>query len=212
MPETLIPGPAGHLEARFQLSKAAAAPLVTVLHPHPLHGGAMNNKVTYTVFKAFAGLGFSALRFNFRGVGRSDGSYGEGDGETDDAIAAMNWFESQHDDHGDVWLAGFSFGAWITARTFMARPGIAGFVLIAPGAIKYDWSFFDPCPCDGLIIQGSVDGIVAPDTVEALAGQLNQQGCSVAFEMIEGAGHFFENDIELLQQTIADYVSDRIAD
>jgi len=211
MPETMIAGPAGALETRFQFADAADSPLVAVLHPHPLHGGTMNNKVAYTLFRAFAGLGFSAARFNFRGVGRSEGGYDEGDGETDDALAVLDWLEAERPGHGPVWIAGFSFGAWITARTLMARPGLAGFVMIAPGAIKYDWSFFDPCPSDGLIVQGSKDDIVAPDTVEALALQLNQQACDVAFEMIEGAGHFFENEIELLQEIITGYVADRMA-
>jgi len=212
MPEVFIDGPAGRLEARYQQSKAFGAPVAVVLHPHPLHGGAMNNKVAYTLFRCFSELGCSVLRFNFRGVGRSEGVHDEGDGETGDAMAALDWITANNPDHGPVWLAGFSFGAWITSKTLMKWPGIAGFVLVAPGAMKYDWSFFDPCPCDGLIVQGSADDIVPADSVVGLAKQLQAQGRDVRLEIIDGAGHFFENDMPLLQNHVTSYISDGIAD
>lgn len=209
MPELFIGGPAGRLEARHALSRVPGAPVAVVLHPHPLHGGTMNNKVVYAVFRSLVAAGCSAVRFNFRGVGRSEGEHAGGDGEVGDALAVLDWILGEHPRPSAVWIAGFSFGAWIAARVLMERPDISRFVLVAPGAIVRDWSFFDPCPCDGLIIQGSADTIVSPDAVAELAGGLRRQGRSVRFEMIEGAGHFFENELETLRGFIENYAGGR---
>ncbi len=209
MPELFIDGPAGRLEARHAPSARPAAPVAVVLHPHPLHGGTMNNKVAYAVFRGLAGAGCSALRFNFRGVGRSEGVHGGGDGEVGDALAALDWMLREHPGASQVWIAGFSFGAWIAAKVLMARGGIDGFVLVAPGAMVRDWSFFDPCPCDGLIVQGSADDIVPPDAVAELVRDLARQGRAVRFEMIEGAGHFFGNDLDRVRGLIEAYAAGR---
>ena len=211
MPEIALRGPAGRLEARHHAPAGARAPLAVVLHPHPLHGGTMHNKVAYMLFRAFAGLGFAALRFNFRGVGASEGVHDGGDGEVLDALAALDWLEGRHEGHGPVWLAGFSFGAWIAARALMARPGVAGFVLVAPAAIKRDWSFLDPCPCDGLIVHGGADDIAPPAGSQALAATLRAQGRDARLETIAGADHFFRDRLPLLRAHVEDYVGAALA-
>src|ERR1044071_818466 len=128
MPEVTFTGPAGRIEGRFQPSKQRGAPIAIVLHPHPQFGGTMNNKIVYDLFYAFVERGFSALRFNFRGVGRSQGSF-----------------------------AGVSFGAWIGMQLLMRRPEIEGFISVAPPANRFDFSFLAPCPSSGLIVQGDQD-------------------------------------------------------
>ncbi len=211
MPEIAIHGPAGRLEARYRASRATAPPVAVVLHPHPLHGGAMNNKVVYTLFRCFADLDFSVLRLNFRGVGRSEGVHDGGDGERDDATAALDWIARENAGHGPAWIAGFSFGAWIAAKALMARPGVAGFVLVAPAAAKRDWSFLDPCPCDGLIVRGGADDIAPADSVAGLISTLRAQGRDARLETISGAGHFFETQLDLLRGRVERYVSGRLA-
>ena len=94
MPEVMFPGPDGRLEGRYHHSKQANAPVVLLLHPHPLHGGTMNNRVTHALFQRFQGLGFSTLRFNFRGVGRSQGRYDGGIGEISDAASALDFLQA----------------------------------------------------------------------------------------------------------------------
>ena len=89
MPEVIFTGPAGRVEGRYTAGPLPSSPVALILHPHPKHGGTMNNKVVYSLFQAFAKKGFSTLRFNFRGVGRSEGSYDNGEGELADAAAAM---------------------------------------------------------------------------------------------------------------------------
>ncbi len=208
MPEINLNGPDGHLEARYQAGNAPDSPIAVVLHPHPLHGGTMNNKVAYTLFRCFADAGFAVLRFNFRGVGRSEGVYDEGEGELDDALAALAWMKYQHERRKGTWIAGFSFGGWIAAKTLMHHSDIEGYVLVAPAVNKYDFAFLDTVPCDGLIVQGTKDDIVPAVSVRDLAETLNKQDHTTTLELVEGAGHFFVDEFEILQGHVDRYLSD----
>ena len=108
MPEVIINGPEGRIEGRYHHARGGTAPMALVLHPHPLHGGAMNNKVVYTLYQCFVRKGFSTLRFNFRGVGHSTGTYDEGRGEMDDVRYALEFLSRRYPGL-PVILAGFSF-------------------------------------------------------------------------------------------------------
>ncbi|MEM8786383.1 MAG: alpha/beta hydrolase, partial [Pseudomonadota bacterium] len=141
MPEVIFNGPSGRLEGRYQQGQGGNAPVAIVLHPHPQFGGNMNNRVVYDVFYAFQRRGFAVLRFNFRGVGRSQGEFDQGIGELSDAASALDWLQSMHPNAAHCWIAGFSFGAWIGMQLLMRRPEIAGFISIAPPANMYDFSF-----------------------------------------------------------------------
>ena len=114
----------------------------------------MNNRVVYQIYHAFVDRGFSALRFNFRGVGRSQGTFDHGIGELSDAAAALDWMQSFNPNATGCWIAGFSFGAWIGMQLLMRRPEIEGFISIAPPANLHDFSFLAPCPSSGLIVHG----------------------------------------------------------
>ena len=168
MPEIIIPGPEGRLEARYQKGKNQKSPLCLVLHPHPRQGGTMNNKIVYNIYHAFKNLGFATLRFNFRGVGKSQGSYDSGVGELTDAAAALDWLQNENPTAQNTWIAGFSFGSWLALQLLMRRPEIAGFVAVSPPANLYDFSFLAPCPASGLIIQGTDDKIVESEVVTEL--------------------------------------------
>ena len=209
MPELFIEGPAGRLEARHTPSRDPGAAVAVVLHPHPLQGGTMNNKVTYAIHRSLVDAGCSAVRFNFRGVGRSEGEHAGGDGEVGDALAVLDSCLGRAPRPSAVWIAGFSFGAWIAARVLVERRDIDGFVLVAPGAVVRDWSFFGRSSCGGLIVQGSADTIVPPERAVRIAGDLRRQGRSVRLEMIDGAGHFFENELGTLGALIEEHVSGR---
>lgn len=210
MPALMLNGPDGHLEARYQEGNGPNAPIAVVLHPHPLYGGTMNNKVAFKLFRGFADAGFAVLRFNFRSVEGSEGTHDEGNGELDDALAALEWLEHHNPDHAGIWIAGFSFGGWIAAKTLMKRSEIEGFVLVAPAASKYDFAFLDTCPCDGLIIQGTADDIVPAPSVQALAQRLAKAERDVRLAMVEGAGHFFEKQMDLLQGHIDEYLVEKL--
>ncbi|GHA42073.1 alpha/beta hydrolase [Amylibacter ulvae] len=214
MPEVIFPGPEGRLEGRYHPQKSKDAPIAIVLHPHPQFGGTMNNKVVYNLHYAFYNMGFTVLRFNFRGVGRSQGEYDQGVGELSDAAAALDFLQAKNPNAKHCWVAGFSFGAWIGMQLLMRRPEISGFISAAPPANTYDFSFLAPCPSSGLIINGSADRVVAPTDVEGLVGKLHEQkGITITHEVIDGAGHFFEKDhMDTMIGSVDEYVRRRLTE
>ena len=175
MVEVIINGHAGRLEGRYHQAKRPDAPVALILHPHPQYGGTMNNKVAYALFTCFRDLGFSVLRFNFRGVGRSQGEFEDGPGELSDATIALDWLQAQNPDARQCWIAGYSFGAWIGLQLLMRRPDINNFVAVSPPANEKDFGFLAPCPTSGLLVQGGMDDIGDPKIVEELALRLNAQ-------------------------------------
>lgn len=208
MPEVIIPGPDGRLEGRYQHNPAKNAPIALILHPHPLYGGSMNNKVVYKMFQTFVDMGFSTLRFNFRGVGRSQGSYGDGLGELCDAANALDWLQQQSPDAAGCWIIGFSFGAHIATQLLMRRPELEGFVAISPPANLYDFSFLSPCPSCGLITMGDRDDVVVEAEVADMINKLSMQpGALVKYEVIQGADHYYRNQLGELGDLVKDYVN-----
>ncbi len=213
MPEVIFPGPEGRLEGRYHPQKAKDAPIAIILHPHPQFGGTMNNKVVYNLHYLFHELGFTCLRFNFRGVGRSQGEYDQGVGELSDAAAALDYLQAMNPAARNCWVAGFSFGAWIGMQLLMRRPEIQGFISVAPPANTYDFTFLAPCPSSGLIINGTGDRVVPPQDVLNLAEKLKQQkGITITHKLIEGAGHFFDPGMDEMIGTVRDYVKARMAE
>ena len=213
MPEIILNGPEGRLEGRYQQSSTPNAPIALMLHPHPQHGGTMNNKVVYSLYQSFQRQGFSVLRFNFRGVGRSQGKFDRGEGELSDAAAALDWLQSWNQNAAQCWIAGFSFGAWIGMQLLMRRPEISGFISVAPPANVYDFSFLAPCPSSGLIIHGDKDRVAPPQSVQKLVDKLKtQKGITIEQQIVEGANHFYENKIDELTERCAEYLDRRRAD
>ncbi len=211
MPDVIFNGPAGRLEGRYTPGAGPAAPIAIVLHPHPQFGGTMNNKVVYRIFHAFARRGFATLRFNFRGVGRSQGTFDNGVGELSDAAAALDWLQTFNPDAPHCWIAGFSFGAWISMQLLMRRPEIASFISVAPPANMYDFGFLAPCPSSGLIVQGTADEVVSESSVAKLAAKVSsQKSITVKYAKIEGANHFFSDKLDEMMQVIDDYLTSRL--
>lgn len=211
MPEVILNGSEGRLEGRYHHNDNPTAPVAIVLHPHPLYGGTMNNKVVYRIFQAFMNNGFSVLRFNFRGVGKSMGTYDEGVGELSDAATALDWIQGQNPEACTCWVSGFSFGAWIALQLLMRRPEIEGFVTASPPVNKYDFSFISPCPATGLILQGDKDDIVQEKDVSRLVTKLHQQNfTNVDYQMFTGADHYFRNQLDQFEQSISDYLNNQM--
>ena len=208
MPDVIINGPEGRLEGRYHHAKDTSAPIALLLHPHPQHGGTMNNKVVYTLYHAFVRQGFSALRFNFRGVGRSQGSFARGEGELSDAASALDWLQGYNANASACWIGGFSFGAWIGMQLLMRRPEIDGFISVAPPANLYDFGFLAPCPSSGLIIHGDKDHLVPLESVQKLINKLmHQRDITIDFRLVRGADHFFQNRLEELDEEVEDYLT-----
>ena len=210
MPEIMITGPAGRLEGRYKHAKVPGSPIALILHPNPQRGGTMNNKIAYSLFQSFADKGFSTLRFNFRGVGESQGVYDKGEGELSDAAAALDWMQALNPNAPYVWIAGFAFGSWIGMQLLMRRPEIKGFVAVSPPANEIDFSFLAPCPQSGLIIQGERDNIIPEPAVQKVVERLNaQKGIKVDYRVIPGANHFYNDQVDVMIDHIHDYMNMR---
>jgi len=213
MPEIIFNGPAGRLEGRYQPGKSDTAPVALILHPHPQYGGTMDNKVTYYLYHAFVHRGFATLRINFRGVGRSQGEFDNGIGELSDAASALDWLQAMNPNSTGTWIAGFSFGAWIAMQLLMRRPEIKGFISVAPPANQYDFSFLAPCPSSGLIIQADDDDMVTPISIIKLVEKLQaQKSIVIDHDVIKGANHFFETELNQFMTSVNNYLNKRLAE
>ncbi|MBN9354099.1 MAG: alpha/beta hydrolase [Hyphomicrobium denitrificans] len=211
MPELIINGPGGRLEARYHHEASSDSPIALILHPHPQLGGTMNNQVVYTLYHTFAARGFSVLRFNFRGVGRSQGVWDSGPGELADAASALDWLQLVKPDAKTCWIAGVSFGTWIAMQLLMRRPEIDGFICVAPLANLYDFNFLAPCPSSGLLVNGELDRVVPTSSVAEMSVKTKvQRGIKMAHEVIHGANHFFENKTEELGDVVGKYLDERM--
>lgn len=213
MPEVIFNGPAGRIEGRYHHVKDPTAPVALILHPHPQFGGTMNHAIVYNLYYTFVERGFSVLRFNFRGVGRSQGGFDNGQGELSDAAAALDWMQSFNPESRYCWISGFSFGAWISMQLLMRRPEVEGFISVSPPANLYDFSFLAPCPSSGLMINGRDDRVVPAESVEKLVDRLKiQKGIVIDHEVMPDANHFFDGRSEELMASINAYLDKRLND
>lgn len=212
MPEVIFAGPEGRLEGRYQRGRGENPPLALVLHPHPLFGGSMNNRAVYELYNMFLRRGFSVLRFNFRGVGRSVGEYDQGQGELADAATALDFLQQLNPNAPYAWVAGFSFGAWIGMQLLMRRPEIAGFISVSASANLFDFTFLAPCPSSGVVIHGELDKVCPPDETKTMVERTRtQKGRKIEFQVIPGADHFFESEMDALIAAADAYLGKRLA-
>ncbi|MDH4050944.1 MAG: alpha/beta fold hydrolase [Rubrivivax sp.] len=190
----VLPGPAGTIECAIDDPHDPPRGVAVLCHPHPQHGGTMDNKVVATLARAFAQLGYRAVRFNFRGVGASAGAWDEGQGEVDDVLAVI---EAQRDASLPLALGGFSFGAAMAARAadrLAATERAERLVLVGP-AVQH---FPAPAvPSDTLVYQGELDDVVPLSSVLDWA---RPQHLPVI--VVPGGGHFFHGQLSLLKQLL----------
>jgi alpha/beta superfamily hydrolase len=202
----ILPGPCGDLEAVLTTPSEIQSGLgftrvALVCHPHPLHGGTMNNKVVTTVARAYADSGLPCLRFNFRGVGQSVGTYDEGQGETEDALAALRWLDANY--HPQFYdLLGFSFGSYVAYRVATRWPA-ARLITIAPAVTRCDFSLTEIPTCPWAVIQPEADEVVDPASVYDFVKRLP---ASVQLQRIPEASHFFHSKLLELRQCLTDLI------
>ena len=167
----------------------------------------MNNKVVVDTFNVFMENFFSVCRVNFRGVGKSDGEFDNGQGELADAAAALDWLEKENFDNSQCWICGFSFGSLISMQLLMRRPEINRFIAISPQPNVYDFSFLSPCPSSGLMIYGKKDELVPVEHINELNKRLSaQKGIKVDFEAVNDANHFFSKADVALKKILDKYI------
>jgi uncharacterized protein len=213
MAEIILPGPAGRIEARYNPAETEGAPIALVLHGHPKAAGSMQDRVSLTLHKLFVERGFSTLRFNFRGVGKSQGTFDNGQGELSDAAAALDWLQSINPNAPITWVGGYSFGAYIALQLLMRRPEIDGFIAVATPANHYDLSFLAPCPSSGILLYGQKDSVSPPTDAERAFSKIRtQKGEHVEWEMIPEADHFYRGELDAMKVRAAAYLDRRLAE
>lgn len=195
-----LAGPAFPIQADLELPPGQPAFAGLVCHPHPLYGGTQDNKVVTSLARAGLRAGGAMLRFNFRGVGQSGGSHDGGQGETDDTVFLAGWLRERFPDL-PLWLAGFSFGSMVAARTAaaLAEAGqpVAQLLLVAPPVERYLWPALAACACPVTVIQGEADDVVEPAGVLDWAAKQQPKPATIR---IAGAGHFFHGQLAGLMQ------------
>jgi alpha/beta superfamily hydrolase len=203
-----LAGPAGEIEALVETpagqpaGDAAAPPRFGVVcHPHPLYGGTLDNKVVYTLARAFVELGVPSIRFNFRGVGASAGRYDEGDGETADTLAVISHGRERWPGAA-LWLAGFSFGGAVAVRA-AAQAGPERLIAVAPGITRVAMHGVESPTSPWLIVQGDADEVIEPAVVRDWA---SRQSLAPTVRMLPGAGHFFHGRLHELREVVLDFL------
>ena len=166
----------------------------------------MQNKVVHTLARAFAELGIASVRFNFRGVGASAGSFAHGEGETEDALAVIEWVRSRRPG-APIWLAGFSFGAYIALRA-AATAQVYGLITLAPAVHLYDFSTLTLPQCPWLLIQGDADEVVP---VEAVRDWLSGVAPQPQTLILPGVGHFFHGHLADIKSALRDFVAPHLS-
>lgn len=201
-----IAGPAGPLEALLDAPAALTSPkaVAVICHPHPLYGGTMTNKVVHMLAKSFNDSGAPAVRFNYRGVGASAGSFDEGNGETADAVAALDW-AAQRWPGAQLWLGGFSFGGAVAIRAAAARE-VTRLVTVAPAIrrVSVDTSALPRCPW--LIVQGDADELVDAADVQQWAQALPE---APRVAVLNGVEHFFHGRLNDLRHVVVSWLAEQ---
>jgi alpha/beta superfamily hydrolase len=192
------------LEARLALPDSAPGSPRTGLvisHPHPLYGGDMHNPVVVRIAEVAQALGLATLRFNFRGVGASGGVHGEGVAEQDDVVAALEMLAGRLPADGHVGLAGYSFGAWVSARVAAAKLALPALALVAPPLGLYDLDFLERVPAQTLLVAGNRDPFCPVEAIERVGKRLGHR-----VEIIEGAQHFFLGQLFPLGEVVERWI------
>lgn len=200
-----IPGPAGLLQG-ITACPPEGRPMHAIgilCHPHPRHGGTMHNKVVDTLSRTLNEAGIGTLRFNFRGVESSEGEYAEGVGEADDLRAVLKWAQKQRPGHA-LWLAGFSFGAYVALQTAREFP-LSGLITVAPPVNFFDFGLLKPPGCPWLLVQGEADEIVPSVDVFTWA---QAQHPTPQINRLPDVGHFFHGRLNQLREQVLTWVED----
>jgi alpha/beta superfamily hydrolase len=200
-----IPAPHGRIEAILKEPlEGPVTGVALVLHPHPLGGGTMHNKVVFRAASALNDAGLITLRINFRGVGRSTGEHDEGRGELDDVRAGLNYLHENYPDF-DLTLGGFSFGARVGLEVGISDERVVNLISIGTPVDKYDFSFLEGCRKSTLFVHGDRDEFGEVAKLKEIVAKIEKHA-KVQLSVIRDADHFFEGRLDELKQVITEWV------
>jgi len=206
--------PVAHGRLECILKEPRSGPVLgvaLVLHPHPLGGGTMHNKVVFRAASALNDAGLVTLRINFRGVGQSSGEHDEGRGELDDVRAGLDYLAKTFPEQ-PITLCGFSFGAWVGLQVGIADERVRDLISIGTPVDKYDFEFLETCSKPILFVHGDHDEFGSISRLEILVEKVKEHNPAVELHLIKGSGHFFEGHLDELKQAITDWVKSLSAD
>ena len=204
-----IPAPHGQLEAILKRPRDGdVRGAALVLHPHPLGGGTMHNKVVFRAAAALNKAGLVVMRINFRGVGQSTGEHDEGRAERDDARVALDYLAANYPGQ-EITLCGFSFGARVGMEVGIADERVVRLISIGTPVDKYDFSFLGQCRKPILFVQGEHDEYGNIDRLQEIVAKIK---APVELKVIKGAGHFFDDHLDELKAAITEWVLSRVSE
>ena len=209
-----IPAPHGQLEAILKepcTDSESSSPdgrVALVLHPHPLHGGTMHNKVVFRAARALNDAGLVTLRINFRGVGASSGAHDEGRGERDDARTALDYLTENYP-HADITVAGFSFGSRVGMEVGLTDERVGRLISIGTPVNMTDFSFLRECRKPLLFVHGERDEFGDIQKLRALVSQLPSEA-DARLEVISGVAHFFEGKLDEMSRAITEWTKQKV--
>jgi uncharacterized protein len=201
--EERVTFPSGDLTLEGLLSRGEGMRGVVISHPHPLYGGEMGNHVVGIIQEVFAGQGWTTLRFNFRGTGRSQGKYDEGVGEQEDVRAAVRYLQGRG--LQEIFLAGYSFGAWVNAQAALEWPEVTGSILVAPPQAMMDFSFLQDDAKTKLVIVGEWDTFGPPEEMKKVFAVMKSPP---PVRIIPEADHFFNGATADLRQDLESFLKE----
>ena len=200
-----VPVAHGRLEAILKEPRSGPpAGVALVLHPHPLGGGTMHNKVVFRAASALNDAGLTALRINFRGVGQSTGEHDEGRGELEDVRAGLQYLEQTFPDL-PITICGFSFGSRVGLEVGLSDERVLNLISIGTPVDKYDFSFLAACKKPILFVHGDQDEFGELARLQKLVEQIKQHNASVELHVIKDSGHFFEGHLDELKLAITEW-------
>jgi alpha/beta superfamily hydrolase len=198
-------GRMGRLEALYRELQDPAA-VAVICHPLPTHGGTLHNKVVFRAARGLENANVATLRFNFRGVGASAGTFDAGEGEQDDFLAAVSWVRKKHPDK-KVFGGGFSFGSWVSSRAGCETPDVNFLFLIGTPVNKYDFGYLRHCEKPMLFLHGTSDEHGDVQKLETLVQHLR----SAESVIVTGADHFFSKQLEAVEETLRSWAEEMLA-
>lgn len=214
MAETVFNGPAGRIEARYKQSNNPKAPVVLVLGPDPMSSGSgMNHETVKKMYKTFAEIGFSTLRMNYQGIGKSQGEFKDDEEILLDVTAALDWLHTKNMEASTFWVAGFSYGAWLGMQLVMRRPEVEGYIFVSTPTKKREYNFLVPCTASGMLIHGSRDEVSQEKNIYPLIDKLSTKSESdVEYATVETADHEFVGNLSELREIMMEYITRRMVE
>ncbi len=202
--ESRITFHAGSLKLEGRINPLSKTCGVVITHPHPLYGGELSNPVVESIALTYARKGITTLRFNFRGVGQSEGAFDNGNGERQDVLAAINLLRASG--MTEIHLAGYSFGAWVNARTGPLPPEVSTLIMVAPPVAFIDYKDVPPQPLLKAVFTGSDDELAPAGLIRRYLAAWNP---GARLEIIDDADHFFYGRFRQLEEAMAAHISFR---